>query len=253
MPEVTARQVITTALRLIGVSAAEEPISADMADSALDALNSLLDAWATEKLLTYHRPRVSLPLVPNQATYTWGVPGTLAAPDIPLPPPVRLELCLLTIPDGIEQEWPLVILDQDAYESWILLKALSSSYPECVYLETSQPYAVLHIWPVPQLPYTLQLFPWQAQQPYTHLDHALPWPNGYLVAFQMNLAVDLGPQYGVEASPTVQRRAEESKRALFPINAEVGRLSLFPGRGVGGSGLGYPRGFYTGRARPWTN
>lgn len=246
MPSVTARQVIETALRLIGVASAEEPISADMSDSALDALNALIDSWATEKLLTYTRPQVSLVLVPNQATYSWGLPGTIALPDIPLPPPVMLELVLLTVPEGLEQEWALEVLDQDTYESRILLKTFSSSYPEAIYLETSQPYAVLHVYPVPQLPYTLQLFPWQAHQPYTHLDHALPWPNGYQRAFQYSLAVELAPQYMAEASPTVQRIAEESKRSLFPINARVGRLSLFPGRGMGGSGLGYPRGFLSG-------
>lgn len=247
MPSVTARQVIETALRLIGVSAAEEPVSADMADSALGALNAMIDAWATEKLLTYTRPQVPLVLIPNQATYTWGlVAGEVTPADISAPPPVMLELVLLTVPDGLAQEWPLAVLDQDEYEAWILLKGMSSSYPECVYLETSQPYAVLHVYPVPQLPYTLQLFPWQAHQPYTHLDHALPWPNGYLRAFQYGLAVELAPQYMAEASPTVQRIAEESKRALYVINARVGRLSLFPGRGVGGSGLGYPRGFLSG-------
>lgn len=247
MPDVTARQVIVASLRLIGVASAEEPIHADMAESALDALNAMLDSWSTEKLLTYHRPQVPLVLVPMQGAYTWGMPGTIAVPDITLPPPVRLELCLLTVPDGIEQEWPLVVLDQDEYESWILLKALSSSYPECVYLETSQPYAVLHVWPVPQLPYTLQLFPWQAHQPYTHLDHALTWPSGYQRAFTYALACEVAPQYGFEPSPTVLRMADESKRSLYVINARVGRLSLVPGRGIGGSGLGYPRGFYTGR------
>ena len=246
MPDVTARQVVTTALRLIGVSAAEQPISPDMAESALDALNAMIDSWATEKLLTYTRPKVPLVLVPGRGTYQWGVPGVLAAPDLPTAPPVRLELCLLTVPDSLEQEWPLQVLDQDQYESWILRKTFASTYPEAVYLEPSQPYAVLHVWPVPDMPSTLQLFPWQAHQPYTHLDHALPWPNGYQRAFAFGLACELAPEYGVEPSPTVLRVAEESKRSLYPINARVGKLSLFPGRDVGGSGLGYPRGFLTG-------
>lgn len=246
MPEITARQICETALRLNGLAAAEQSIPADMAQSALDALNTMLDAWAVERLLTYTRPKHTLPLVPGLGTYTWGeASATLPVPDIPGPPPVRLELCLLTLPGSPEQEWPLDILDQTRYEAGVWDKTFMSAYPELVYLEASQPYAQLHVWPVPTTASLLQLFPWQASSPYAHWDHALPWPNGYARAFQYNLAVDLAPQYEREPSPTVARIAEESKRALSPVNAEVGSLALFPGRGVRVSHLTR---FYGGRA-----
>jgi len=44
----------------------------------------------------------------------------------------------------------------------------------------------------------------------------------------------------------VQRVAEDAKRALYVVNAEVGRLALTPGRPVGGNPFGYPRGFREG-------
>ena len=245
MPEITARQVCETALRLLGVSAAETPIEADMAASALDALNALLDAWSVERLLTYTRPKISLTLVPGRATYTWGVQAPPA--DIPQEPPVRLELCLLTVeatPPGLE--WEIPILDQSEYEAGIWMKHLTSSYPTAVYLEASEPVAVLHVWPLPDLPYTLQLLPWTAHSPYEHWDHALSWPSGYLRAFQYGLACDLGPQYGIEPTATLLRIAEEAKRALYVPNTEVGRLSLTPGRPAGDTALGYPKGFREG-------
>lgn len=245
MPEIRARDICTTALRLLGVAASEIPIEADMADSALDALNAMLDHWSTEKLLSWTRPKIPLVLVPGRATYTWGVSTPPA--DLAREAPVRLDMALLTVEDTVPGlEWEIAILDQSEYEAGIWHKTLQSSYPTALYLEQSAPVAQLHVWPVPDLPSTLQLFPWQAHSPYEHWDHALSWPNGHLLAFQMNLAVELGPQYGVEASPTVQRRAEESKRALYVVNAEVGRLSLTPGRPVGGTALGYPRGFREG-------
>ena len=245
MPALAARQIITTALRLLGVAAHEQPISADMAEAGLDALNTMLDSWSTEQLLTYTRPKIALTLVPSRATYTWGI--ATPACDIPREPPVRLELALLTVDDtspGLE--WPLTILTQTEYESGVYTKALESSYPTSVYLEQSQPVAILHIWPVPTLPYTLQLLPWQAHSPYASYDAVLDWPQGYQRAFQFNLAMELAPQYGVEPSPVIMRIAEESKRALYPINTEVGRLSLRPGRPVGTGGLSYPRGFLEG-------
>ena len=250
MPLIYARQPCTTALRLLGVASAEEPVQADMAQAALEALNSLIDAWSTERLLTWTRPKIACPLVPGQAVYLWGVPTTTPpfTPDIAGVPPVRLDLCLLEIGGSPVEDWEITVLDQTQYETQVYLKTMQSTYVECVYLEDTQPVKRLHVWPVPQdSTTTLQLLPWPAQPQYTHWDDGLDWPNGYLRMFSYNLAVELAPQYMAEAAPTVQRIAEESKRALFPINARVGRLSLFPGRGMGGSGLGYPRGFLSGR------
>ena len=247
MPEIAARQIGTTALRLLGVAAAEQPLSADMAESALDALNTMLDGWSVERLLTWTRPRYVLQLVPGLGSYSWGLVAGEASPaDLSATAPVRLEIAILNIGSGREEEWPLQIVTQAEYEPGIWNKGLPSSYPAAVYLETTQPYAWLHLYPVPTLAHRLILMPWQAHAPYEQWDHALDWPNGYARAFQYNLAVEIAPQYGVEPSATVQRIADESKRALYPINAEVGRLSLRPGRPVGGSPLGYPRGFLEG-------
>lgn len=246
--QLTARQIVTTALRLIGVSSAEEPLSPDMAESALDALNALIDSRATERLLIPTRPKLPLTLIPGQQSYTWGqVAGETTPADIPSPAPLSLEMCLLNIGGAPEQEWPLTILDQAAYEEGILLKTFSTTYPEMVYVEQSQPYARLWVWPVPDTAYTLQLFPWPALPWYPQLDSSVDWPNGYLRMFQYALAVDLGPQYGVEASPTVQRIAAEAERSIYPLNATVEPLDLWVGRRGGGSGLTLPRGFLTGR------
>lgn len=245
MPEITARQVCETALELIGVASAEQSIPAAAAQRALQTLNTMIDAWATERLLTYTRPKRVVSLVAGQQDYTWGV--TTPAADIPGEPPVRVELATLVVdptPPGLA--WPIEVIDQTQYEAGVWQKALQSSYVEMVYLEASQPVAVLHCWPVPDLPTTLHLFPWQASAPYEHFNHGLPWPNGYQEAFEYNLAVRLAPRYGVPVAQDIKDMAGESKRALYVPNVEVGRLSLTPGRPRGGTPYGYPRGFREG-------
>jgi hypothetical protein len=245
MPALSARQIGTAALLLIGVASAEQPISAFMAENARDALNSMLDSWSTEKLLTYHRPKISLVLVPGRAAYTWGI--TTPACDIPREPPVKLELALLTVEDTVPGlEWEVQVLDQYAYQAGIQIKQLTSSYPTIVYLEPAQPVAMLHVWPLPETAYTLQLLPWFALSPYGAWDDVLDWPAGYQRAMVYGLALELAPQYGIEASPMILRTADESKRALYVINTEVGKLSLWPWRPVGGTALGLPRGFLEG-------
>jgi hypothetical protein len=248
MPALAARTIITTALRLLGVSSAEQPLSADMAEAGLDALNTLLDSWSIEKLLTWTRPRYALPLVPSQGAYTWGkVTGEATAADVSAVAPVRLDLCLMNIGGSPAQEWPVQIITQEDWETQIWFKDLASSYVEAVYLEETQPYNVLHVYPIPSQVNTLVLLPWQAHSPYEAYDAVLDWPSGYGRAFQSNLALELSVQYGVEPSPTLLRMAEESKRALYVPNTEIGRLSVNPRRPVGVSGLGYNPDFLAGR------
>jgi hypothetical protein len=220
-----------------------------MADRALEALNSLLDAWSTDNLLSWTRPKIPLALVPGQQVYAWGIPTTTPpfTPDIVGVPPVRLDLCLLDIGGVPVEDWPVTVLDQTQYESYIWLKDMASTYVEFVWLEDTVPVKRLHVWPVPQFPgYTLQLLPWPAQPQYTHWDEGLEWPNGYLRLLSYNLAVEIAPEYGIEASPTVMRTAEQAKRDLAVVNARVGRLSLQPGQPARTSGWAA---FQAGRAR----
>jgi hypothetical protein len=230
-----ARQPCTTALRLLGVAAAEQPIDADMADRVLEALNALLDAWSTDNLLSWTRPKIPLALVPGQRVYSWGI--STPPCDIVGVPPVRLDMVLLDIGGEPVQDWQVTVLDQTQYETSIWLKTMQSTYVEYVYLEDTVPVKRLHVWPVPQYPgYTLQLIPWPAQPQYTHWDEGLEWPNGYLRLFSYNLAVELAPEYAMEASPTVMRIAEQARRDLAAVNARVGRLSLYPGQPARTSG-----------------
>ena len=247
MPAISARSIGTTALRLLGVAAAEQPLTADQAESALDALNTLLDAWSVERLLTWTRPRYVLPLVADKGAYTWGlVVGETTPADISQVAPVRLEMALLNIGGSPAHEWPIRILTQQEWEEDVWFKDLASSYVEAVYLERQVPYAMLHVYPVPSQVFTLVVLPWQAHSPYAAWDSVLEWPNGYARAMQYNLALEIAPQYMVEPSQTIMRIADESKRALYPINLTMGRLSIDPQKRVGVSGHGYNPAFLRG-------
>jgi hypothetical protein len=122
-------------------------------------------------------------------------------------------------------------------------KALTSTYPSCVYLEAALPLARLSVWPVPDLAYTLKLIPWEALPQYGHWDDVLYWPEGYPRALSTNLAIDLSPAYGVAPSPVLALMASESKATLYPQVAagRVGRLSMQPGQRWGTWGNDWSR------------
>src|SRR4029434_8078604 len=79
-------QVITDALKLIGVVAGHEiPTSAEQQD-ALSRLNELIDSWGTHAQTMYVPRRVLVPLVVGVQTYSIGEGG-----DVDLPAPMALD------------------------------------------------------------------------------------------------------------------------------------------------------------------
>lgn len=224
MAQVTVRQLIRRSLLVLGVISGTEPLNADEAQDGLDALNALVASWANERLLVYHTPRVDVPLVPSKGTYTWGPGG-----DIALPRPLRLDGALLHVTDTSEPiEWPLAVWDQAAYEAGIAQKTLGSIYPFGVWLEASFPLAVLHVYFVPQVPYTLGLFPWLPFTAFASIDSEVSFPPGYERALVSGLAVEMAPMYGKEASATVVATLAQSVSAIKRVNTVVPRLSTDP-------------------------
>src|SRR3954470_13605146 len=110
----TALDVITAALKRLGVISGIETPSADLARDGLDRLNGLLESWLTESLVVYARSRVVQPMTVGKASYTIGIPGG----DILQPRPAWLygagiEWAGATPPD----EWPLVPLSEDEWRA----------------------------------------------------------------------------------------------------------------------------------------
>lgn len=224
MPPVTVRQVIRRSLLLLGVMAATEPLEATEAQDGLDALNAMVASWSNERLFVYHTPRVEVPLVPSKGTYSWGPGGDIAGPR-----PLRLDGALLHVDDTTEPiEWPIAVWDQVAYEAGIAQKGLSSGYPLGVWLEPQYPLAVLHVYFVPQRPYTLGLFPWLPLTRFDSLNSVVSLPEGYERALVVGLAVEMAPMYNKEATPTLVGALAQSVSALKRVNTIVPRLSTDP-------------------------
>lgn len=232
MPRITARSIVTRALRLLRVHSPSQPLDATMAADGLEALNALLSSLANDRLLVWERPEIVHDLTPGQGEYTWGVPFPGFAPDIGGEPPLRLEICLLRVLYAAPTDWPLSVVDQNTWAEAISQKTFSSGYPEVVFLDRLLEYAVLHTWPVPTVANALVLYPWEPAPTYARLDTARDWPRGYERLLAYTLAVEVAPEYGVDPTADVRRIAEESRLLVHPVNATVGRLRRAPGRGA---------------------
>jgi hypothetical protein len=235
----TARSIVRGALMDIGVVAQEEPMTASMAEDALELLNALLDSFSLERLWIYHTPATPIVWPAGSASMTWGPGG-----DMPSSRPIKLAPQATYQDVTAGYDYQLEVLERQEQYAQLTWKGMQSTLPSALYYEPQMPLGVLYIWPVPSVGYQITVYPWQVLGAFTAFDDELQFPPGYLRALRTSLAVEAAPSYGVTPSPLLLRISEEAKRALFVPNTVVGRLSLYPGASAPMSGLAS---FYSGR------
>lgn len=218
----TARGLIRSSLRLLGVLATGEQPAAQEAQDGLEALNAFLDSASLERLTAYTIERLDVPLVPGKRTYTWGVPGG----DIATPRPLQVEGAVLRLVEN-DYEYPLELVDQATYQG-VALKAESSLYPSLVWYEPTYPLGQLHLWTVPEQGNVLGVFPFVPLTRFSSLDAELNMPQGYEQWLRYGLAVILAPEYGKEPSATIVATLAQSISALKRNNTHVPTLGMDP-------------------------
>jgi hypothetical protein len=220
----TYRDLIAGALRLIGVIGDSETPSPYQADNALFTLTEMLDSWNADGLMIFTATFSELSLSTQSASWTIG-PG--AQIDVPVRP---AELDGAWIRQNASTSSPIDIpMSVLTASEWgdIRSKSVSSNIPRFVFITGDWPVATLQLWPVPQVNDTKLILLFN-----TPLDNALTLdttenlPPAYRQAIRFNLATLLAPEYGMEASPTVQMQAYKSKNVLTQNNQNIDRLDF---------------------------
>lgn len=217
----TARELISAALRLLGAIAPGESLAASEAKDGLSALNLMLDSWSTESLMIYQTEIENFPFVVGKQTYSMGAGG-----DFDTARPVSIGNALVRIPSaGTNTELPIKVVTEDEWAR-IILKETASSIPTYLYMEGSYPLATLYIWPVPSVANELVLYSAKPLTKLTSLDSEISMPPGYERALKYNLAVELAPEFGRSVTPEVLGVAVDSKAALKRINSKPQYLEV---------------------------
>ena len=224
------RDIVTAALRELGVKAAGEVVTADEANSGLEELNRLVDQWAGERLLIYRVTRTTWTISATQ-NYTVGTGGT-----VNIVRPVYLDhVNLIDTSTDPDQETPLTPLTDDGWAA-ITQKAATSTQPTNWYYNPTFPLGTLSLWPIPSSA-TLQgaLYAPQQTSEFTSLDEVISLPPGYRRMLVKNLARDLAPSYGRAVHPELKEEAIESKATVKRNNYRPSDLS-FDAAVLGGNG-----------------
>jgi hypothetical protein len=222
----TALDIIKRSMRLLGVySIGETPSSEECADS-LRALNAMLDSWSTENLLIYAKTLDAIPLTANNGTYTIGPSGSTVSAR-----PIEVSNASYIDFQGVS--YPLRIDTLKDYNN-IPVKALVAGIPTELCALPSVPNATLQLWPVPSASMTLNLWSGKVLQSFSSLTDVVNLPPGYERALGYCLAEEMGPEFDVQVSADILKKAAQARKNIKRINAEVPRLMMpygVPSRG----------------------
>ena len=216
----TAGDIIKGSLRLIGQLAEGEEPSADTAQDSLAAMNQMIESWSTERLSVYALQDQVFTWPAMQAQRTIGPSGDFVGNR-----PEYIDTSTYFKDGDSGLSFGVTLVNADQYNG-IALKTVTSSYPQVLWFNGTNPDATLTVYPVP-----LKTLEWHIvsmlplTQPAT-LATDLAFPPGYLRAFRYNLACELAPEFGVEPSMQVMRIAMTSKRNIKRVNNPDDKLSV---------------------------
>ena len=223
----TYRDIITGALRLIGIVGDSEQPTSYQADNGLYALNEMIGAWNADDLMIYTTSFSQVAINVAKQTWTIGPGGDI---DTPVRPS---EIDAANIIQNASTQnpvtLPMSILSPNEWAE-IRSKNSTSNYPRFLYCNGDWPLATMFLWPSPNVSdCKLEvLFNSPLNQALT-LDTVEALPPAYRQAIRFNLAVILAPEYGREASQAVQAQAYKSKNIIAQNNQNIDRLDFDSG------------------------
>ncbi len=221
--------IIYVALRIAGIlnNAQRTPAPEEEFD-CFNALNTMLDGWAVERLLVFNINRSIQTLTPGKQDYLIGT----GAPDWNVPRPVRIEHASLiyTGDSNATQpvELPMAIL---TYEDWQreTLKAVASTVPYKLYYETGFPFGTAHFWPYPSIVEQVALYLWQSISQFNTIQDPVNLPPQYLEAVQYNLALTINDRFPrAVMKPSAIAKAQLLKSKIKNLNAPLVDVACDP-------------------------
>jgi len=221
----TARDLITAALKRLGVISGIETPAADLAEDSLARLNDLIETWSTESLTLWTESGTQFPNLPvnPQPTYSVGPGGDC---DIPIRP-AWLESVSWFLAGTPAMEFKLSPMSRQEFENE-QFKQLTSTQPTHYFYSTDWPLGFIHLWPRNSVAATLGLYyPIVFQGP-AALATVFVLPPGYWRALRDALALELAPEVGRPVDPALVQSAIDAKSQLQRVNFRPRLLGMPP-------------------------
>jgi len=224
----TSLDLIKRSLRMLGVLGTGITLEPEQANDGLEALNSMLDSWSTDRLHVYEILEEEFPLVSGVQTYTIGPGG-----DFDTVRPSRIEggYC-----SNFGSDYTFQIIDVNEWNS-INYKNVGGTWPSVLKYDAIMPLGRISLFPIPQGG-TITLNTFKMLQSFPDLTTVVSLPAGYERAIASNLAIEVAPEYQKTVSAELAKIARDSKANIQRINLTAPVLDLdaaISNRAVGGN------------------
>lgn len=205
---VNRNEIISAALRLIGVGIEGESLSNADTNTASEALNMILKHWMTYGLQLWLRDEKTLTLTQDKGTYTLGQSGS---PDVSMIRPLRILDMVRRDTSGTDDiDTEMTQLTED--EWYRLPNKSTSATPVDYYYEPTIPNGTLNIWPQPNSTSASDhQIVFSYHTPIEDMDSGaddFDMPVEWMRAVKYALAADVAPEYAV---PLSERQSIEAK------------------------------------------
>ena len=231
----TVSDLVTAALRNLGVLAEGEVPTAAQATDGLAALNDLVNQWQAERLQIYQLLNTTKALTPSQANYTVGLTG-----NIPIARPMFLDHVAWIDGSSPNVYYSMEELTDAAYSN-LSIPNLTSAIPTHWWYQTTFPLATLWLWPIPTSTGIFVSLDYQSPvSEFAALTDTVSLPPGYKRMLRTNLALELAPDYPeIQAPGSLIRAAENSMAAVKRSNQKLEDLYFSPESLIGNRGSSY--------------
>ena len=207
--------IIKSAMRKIGaIASGATPTDQEYADG-LEALQVMLRHWSIKKMNVFVESSDTLSLVGGTSTYSWGSGG-----DLTTTKPNKIERAFVR--DSLNLDHFVDIITTEEFDA-IRDKTISDRPNKLAY-GNSQSTGYLYIFPVPSAAETLYIKsvkPFTETSSFSSISDTLAMPVTYEEPIIYNLAVRLGPEFGITISPEVYKIAVDSFDEIKSANASI--------------------------------
>ncbi len=232
----TTGDLITFALRTVGISGVGQTPLAEDSNTGLQLLSNIMAEWQRRRWLVWTLTDTSITST-GAESYTVAPTG-----DFAIARPDKLESAfarLLPTGPGLSVDYSLgLILAREDF-SKLSLKTLTT-FPTAVYYDSSYPTGLLYFWPVPPSDqFELHIVTKQSLPSYTTLVDPIALPPEYMSAALYSLAVELAMNYGLDPRPSLVFRMRAALQVVRAANVQPATLNMPAGvsgryRGMGG-------------------
>lgn len=222
----SARAIMQRAFQISGIIMPTEYPDADDTQFGIDNLNDLISQWRNEDLWSYANKVYNFNVYAGQISYTIGMADPIITnpqPDFVVDKQI-IEINEARIMVGGQTWQPLRQISYDDYHRTTVTPT-ANRLPYVFAYNRSEPWGVFSLLNGPDQQYPLQIVCYD-YVPYYDLDDIIDLPDGYINAFQLQLAITLLDTYGLPISERLQTRADRAVSVIKEKNFKPGLLSV---------------------------